>query len=141
VAAGLAAPRRRRLDGWQGFCCWAIVGALFAFAFVTMASIGLFVLPLAVVVGWLISRYVESGLELLGLAMGAGLISLAVGVASIENLGRSCPATGTERLEDERVRCGGVDPLPWLLVGTPIALMGVGAFGWFRHRVRGHATK
>lgn len=125
--------RRRRVGGWPGLLCWGMVGGLFAFGFVAMASIGLFVVPVAVAAAWLTSRHVESGAELLGLITGAGLVSLAVGLANVENFEQSCPARGSEGLRESEDSCGGLDPIPWLLVGTLLTLASMSAFGWIRH--------
>lgn len=137
MPAGLIAVRRPGLGGWPGFGCWAIVGTALAFSFVAMASIGLFVLPAAFVVAWLTSRYVESGPELLGLIAGAAAVSLAVGLVNIDNFASSCPAEGSERLQESAASCGGLDPVPWLVTGALLALVSAGIFSWIRHRDRG----
>jgi hypothetical protein len=102
-----------------------------------MASIGLFVMPVAVAAAWLTSRHVDSGPELFGLVAGAGLVSFAVGLANIENLGEEpCPASGSQGLQEGEATCGGLDPIPWLSVGAVLTLASASAFEWIRQRGR-----
>jgi len=125
-------------EGWAGFAAWAVPGALLSLSFVGAASIGLFVLPVALlavlVVGWTVRVWPE----LAGLLVGVAALSLLVGAA---NLGSTpCPSTGSGSVHvgDGTGRtsysCGGLDPSPWLVVGLALAGLGVAVYLWARPR-------
>ena len=64
--------------GWHGFAAWAAAGALLVFSLLAMASIGLFLLPFALVACWVAARASRDALDLLGALSGAGLVCLAI---------------------------------------------------------------
>jgi hypothetical protein len=64
---------------WRGFAAWVAAAALLVFSVLAMASIGLFLLPLALVCCWLAARSSRDALDLLGALSGAGLVCLAIG--------------------------------------------------------------
>jgi hypothetical protein len=105
------------------FTAWLLVGAGFAVGIVGIASIGLFVLPLAVLATVLLVRrqHVPSGLP--------GLISgLAVPLLYVAYLNRAGPGsicttvTGGQECNDEW------SPWPWLAVGVILFVLGVVVF-------------
>ena len=124
-------------EGWAGFAAWAGPGALLGLSVVGAASIGLFVLPVAVlsmaVVGWTVRVWPE----IAGLLAGMAALSLLVGVA---NLGSTpCPATGSGSVHAGGAgattsSCGGLDPWPWLAGGLVLAGLGVAVYVWARPR-------
>jgi hypothetical protein len=103
--------RRRR---WPWFGAWALAGALCSFAILGAASIGLFVLPLALVAFWLLLRRGASGLETLGAVAGAGAPCLLVAAL----------AAGNET----------PDARPWLAAGLLLVAIGIGAYASLRRR-------
>jgi hypothetical protein len=64
--------------GWRGFAAWAVAAALLVFSVLALPSIGLFVLPFALVASWLAARGSRDSLDLLGALSGAGLVCLAI---------------------------------------------------------------
>jgi hypothetical protein len=104
-------------SGWRWFAAWAFVGALVVFALVTGFSIGLFVLPFAVIALVLVAARAAGGAEMLGLISGAGLIGLVVAALNVG----STPCTS----DPTRVHCGGLDPTPWFIGGLALVLAGV----------------
>ncbi len=65
-------------DGWDGFAAWAAAGAAFTFSLLTGLSIGLFLLPIAVLaIVWALRRAPDFR-SMLGFLGGAGLILLVI---------------------------------------------------------------
>ncbi len=123
--------------GWSGFSVWALVGALFSLSVLGAASIGLFVLPVAVVALVLACVFVRAWPEITGLLEGAAALSLFVGMANLH--ATPCPSSGSGAVHIGRpgegtFSCGGLDPMPWLLVGTVLA--GAGLISYSLARLR-----
>jgi len=91
-------------SGWRWFAAWAAAGALVVFSVLALPSIGLFVLPFALVACWLVARRSRDSLSALGALSGGGLVCLVI------------------------VAAGGFDPMPWLAVGIALTLGGAVAF-------------
>jgi hypothetical protein len=64
--------------GCRWFWAWSLAGAALTFSFLTGLSIGLFVLPLALVLLWLVLRASPRWAESFGLFEGVGLLLLVV---------------------------------------------------------------
>jgi hypothetical protein len=92
-------------SGWRWFAAWALAGALVAFAFLSAASIGVFVAPFALLAVVLVARGSAGGSEMLGVIAGAGLVSLLIAALS-----------------------AGEGSAPWLLVGLGLVTAGVVAY-------------
>jgi hypothetical protein len=92
-------------SGWRWFAAWALAGALVAFAFLSAASIGLFVVPFALVALVLAARSGAGGREMLGMVAGAGLVSLLIAALNV-----------------------GEGAAPWLLVGLGLVTAGIVAY-------------
>jgi hypothetical protein len=105
-------PRR----GWRWFGAWTGAGALTVFALLTGFSIGLFILPFAVVALVAVWRRTRGGWEALGILVGAGAIALLIAAIHAD--------------PDNR----GLDPVPWLVAG--LLLVGAGAGGYAAARRR-----
>ena len=71
--------RAVRVSGWPGFLLWALVGVLYGLTYLGVLSIGLFVLPIAIIVTLVAARRVGIWPEILGVVLGpaAALIRLA----------------------------------------------------------------
>ena len=93
-------PRR----GWRWFAAWAAAGALVVFSLLASPSIGLFIVPFALVACWLVARRSRDSRSTLGILSGSGLVCL--GIAALD----------------------GFDSLPWLVVGIALTLAGAVAF-------------
>lgn len=115
--------------GWWRFAAWMFAGALAFFAFLTGFSIGLFVLPFAVIAVWLVARGGRTWPEILGLIGGIGAIGIVIAVLNRD--GSGCRTT--EEGGFTTVTCGGLDPTPWLVAG--LLLPAVASFlYWFARR-------
>lgn len=113
---------------WGLFVAWTVLGVAWGFAFVGMASIGLLILPLALVGTAVISRVDSSFLGLPGVLTGLGVAPLLVAYLNRHGPGAVCTHTATGG------SCGQEwSPWPSLLAG--VALVTAGIF-WFSARAR-----
>jgi hypothetical protein len=94
--------------GCARFWLWALAGALLAFSIVGAASIGLFVLPFAVIAFVFAARATRNRVELLGLLAGVAAICFAIGLIQLGG--------------------GGLDPRPWFAASVVLGFLGVGGF-------------
>ena len=69
-----------RVEGWLGYLLWGWVGFLFAFTAIAILSIGIFILPFAIVSAVLVARSTRLRPESLGLAAGIGLVAVYLAV-------------------------------------------------------------
>lgn len=111
--------------GWRWFAAWFCAGGLLFFAFLSGFSIGLFLLPLAVVGCILVARATGLGPPILGVVSGTGFVCLGIALAN-----RSydpCPPSGQVTIQpgETSTTCGGLDPLPWLSAGVVLLAAGV----------------
>jgi hypothetical protein len=124
-----------KLSGWGGFAAWAFVGALFSLSLLGAASIGLFIMPVAVLALLMVARTVQTWPEVAGLLEGMASMALFVGIT---NLGSTpCPETGSGTVgpgEAATTSCGGWDPSPWILVGLALAAVGLAVYVLARDR-------
>jgi hypothetical protein len=125
--------------GWGGFAAWAVAGGLLTFSL--LSWVGLFLLPAALVACWLAGRSARSSLELLGAVAGAGLVCLGIAFGARDY--SPCPPGGSLRVPpgETSVSCGGFDPLPWLVAGLALVLVGALAYGVGRRLQAGPAGR
>jgi len=121
----------------RGFAAWVVAGGLLTFSLLSM--LGLFLLPVALVVCWLAGRSTRSALELLGAVAGAGLVCLGIAFGARDY--NPCPPGGSLRVPpgETSVSCGGFDPLPWLVAGLALVIAGALAYG-IAHRAQADLT-
>ncbi len=119
-------------EGWWRFAAWVFAGALTMFAWLTGFSIGLFLLPFAVLVIWLVARKSRIWPEILGMVGGAGVICLVI--AAVNHEGPGCRTT--EEAGAITVTCGGsLDPKPWLVVGFALLAVAPLLYAFARRRI------
>jgi len=125
--------------GWRGFAAWAVGGGLLTF--LLLSWVGLFLLPAALVACWLAGRITRSGVELLGVLPGAGLVCLGIAFGARDY--SPCPPGGSLRIPpgETSVSCGGFDPLPWLVAGLAPVVAGALAYGLGRRLQAGPAGR
>jgi hypothetical protein len=126
------------MDGrpsWQSLAHWTFALALLTFAVLGALSIGVFVLPFAVAAIVFAARRKRSWPEpYLGGVLGVATVCLYVAYRA-RNYTPCTPSGTAVRLgPGERLTCGGLDPLPWLIVGG--TLLTVGVIGYFLLRRR-----
>jgi hypothetical protein len=117
--------------GWWRFTAWVLAGALTFFAFVTGFSIGLFVLPFAVIAIWLVARSGRIWPEILGLIGGIGVIGFVI--AAVNRDGSGCKTTDEGGFTT--VTCGGIDPKPWFVAGLLFLAVASLLYGFVRRRM------
>jgi hypothetical protein len=113
---------------WGRFAAWTLLGVAWGFTFVGIASIGLLILPLALVGTAVISRTDSSFSGLPGALTGLGVAPLLVAYLNRHGPGDVCTHTATGG------SCGQEwNPWPWLLAGMALITAGI---LWFRARAR-----
>jgi hypothetical protein len=97
-----------------------VVGAAYAFGLLGILSIGIFVLPCAVLGTWYLARRPPSLKGLPGALSGAGLPLLYVALLNRDGPGTVCTVLGdgAQRCDQE------MSPWPWLVAGLLFVLLG-----------------
>ncbi|MFE2582148.1 hypothetical protein [Streptomyces sp. NPDC059378] len=102
------------------FCVWFVVGALGSLGLLTVLTVGLYLLPVAVAAGALLAVRRGSSAGLPGLVSGLGVPLLYVAFLNRDGPGNVCTTTASgQSCVDE------FDPWPWLAAGTVLFLAGI----------------
>lgn len=128
--SSIKVPDGRRTGG-IAFGAWSICAAILVFALLSAASIGLYILPFAVIAGWWVTRHAQMWPEGLGSLAGAGSVLLLVAFSNRNSV--PCPPSGSYTSVVPG-SCGGRDPTSWLLIGA--ALVCVSMIGYALARSR-----
>lgn len=116
--AATDASRPHRPWGW--FVSWMLVGAADALAVIGILTIGILVLPVAVIATVLLARRASSLRGLPGVAAGLGLPPLYVAWLNHAGPGQVCVAvSGGESCTQE------MSPWPWVAVGVALIVGGI----------------
>lgn len=118
-----SAATRTRTD-WSWFLVWLLLGAAAALGAVSLGP--LLLVPVAVV-GVLLASRPEARGSAFGLLSGVGVLLVYVAWVQREGPGTTCWQTATASGCDQHL-----DPLPWLVAGT--VLFVVGLFAHARRR-------
>lgn len=116
---------------WPWFLAWAVVGALYAVAFVGALTIGVFVLPIPVVLTIVLAKYRPTPNGTLGLISGIGAPLLYVAYLNRSYGGPACATSGTvtsQQLDVVHECIQSLDPWPWLIAGVLLVIGGCVAF-------------
>lgn len=114
-------------SGWRAFVAWGLCGALWAFSGLSFA--GLFVLPLAAVLTWMLFRLGKDRRDATGLIAGAGGFLVLIGFLHVGDT--PCPESGVLYVpagQESVVSCGGLDSLPWFVSGSLIVTVAVALY-------------
>ena len=104
------------------------MGVAWSFGFVGLESIGLLILPFALLGTVLVRRFDTSFFGAPGVLTGLGVAPLFVAYLNRDGPGDVCTSTATS------VSCGQEwSPWPWLLIGATLLTVGV---VWFMARTR-----
>lgn len=126
------ASHNSREEGWRWFGAWAIIGGLGALALLSAMSVGLFLIPLVAIGAWLVGRRARIWPELLGLVLGAAFLCLAIGWGA-QRLPHCSeerpPFPPLQRGETQTYSCTDARALPWIVVGSVLAVSGTVAYG------------
>jgi hypothetical protein len=123
---------------WEGFVYWAVAGFLAAGALLSLMSIGLLLLPFAMLVLFLTARRFPLRAEAVGLAAGFGLVAIGIGLLNLAN--HPCPSRPFLFAPGQvgAMECGGPSPIPWLLGGLACLVFAVGISLWLTPHARPH---
>jgi hypothetical protein len=106
--------------GWR-FAGWLLVGLAFGFSILAIMTIGLAILPFAVVGAWLMARNAGSG------GVGAVLCGLGLGPAYVALLNRNGPGDVCHTYSDGSGSCT-QEYSPWPFVAVAVVLIVCGAW-------------
>lgn len=112
-------------DAVIGFAVWLAAGFLATGALLTLLSIGLLLVPLAVVAVFLAVHRYSVGIPTLGAVAGIGFALVGIGIA---NLGSRACTSGSFELGPGQlgsISCGGPSPIPFLVVGAGSVLFAI----------------
>lgn len=117
-------------SGWPAFAAWTFCGALWTLSVLSFA--GLFTLPLAAVLTWLLIRYSTDRRDAIGLIAGVAAFLLYVGSAHIGQ--PRCPESGilTVPPGGGSVSCTNFVPTPWLVGGILLLVVALGLYRMVR---------
>ena len=122
--------------GWQAFAEWALGVALLSVAALGAASIGVFILPFALLSLVIVARRNREWPEATGGLTGIGIICLYV--AFVSRGYTPCPTMPIRYRVLEGTRgsfsCGGPEPMPWLAIGLLLTVTGIVMYGISRRR-------
>jgi hypothetical protein len=113
---------------WRWFAAWLLVGGLYALSLLSMLSIGLFILPIAVLATVLLCRHSEALRGVPGLVAGIALPLFYVAALNRNGPGTICSAIDGGRgtmCTDE------LSPWPWLAAGVMFLALGTFVFWMF----------
>ena len=124
--------------GWEPFAEWALALALLTVSVLGAASIGIFVVPFALLALFLAGQRNRAWPELLGGLVGVGSVLLYVAYRNRNYL--PCPVGPMRVLKGQHFSCGGFDPTPWLALGLLFVASGFAGYLVFRRTVVPAAT-
>jgi hypothetical protein len=114
---------------WEWFGAWLLVGAAYALGLVGILTIGIFVLPVAIIGTVLLLRQPASPRGVTGLISGLGLPLLYVAFLNRGYGGPACHTSGSATAHTFGYQCTqALDPWPWLAAGLVLIAAGVVAF-------------
>jgi len=113
----------RARGSWRWFAAWLLVGCGYAFALLGALSIGLFILPFALIATALLLRRPIAMSGVPGVLGGVAVAALFVAYRNRNGPGNVCTHTATS------VSCSQQwSPWPWLIAGLLLIAL---AIGWF----------
>ncbi len=125
--------RDRSYPSWAWFAAWYLAGCLYSLAVLGMLTIGIFVLPLAVLTTVVLARR-HGDASATGLVSGLALPLLYVGYLNRDGPGTVCTTTSTSTsCQDEW------SPWPWFAIALALIVVGVALFARARRQRRLHA--
>jgi hypothetical protein len=137
-----------RVSGWSGVLLWGLVGGLYALACLAMMSIGIYILPIAIVTTIVATRTLRVWPEILGLAVGAPAAIMWIAVRAWdlprcgpgERDGVTVSASGSWSVQtgaySEAMRIGCTELEVRFLIWTAIALAAATLVAYIRARNR-----
>jgi membrane-bound ClpP family serine protease len=109
----------------SGYALWAIAGALCVLALLSLLSIGIFVLPVALVAVYVAASRAKGPGGAFGVLCGAGLVVAGIGIAHL---------SANDQCSEFSCHHEDFSAAPWIVVGAILIVVGVGAFMLTRRR-------
>jgi amino acid transporter len=118
--------------GWPAFVAWSFCGALWAVS--VLSFVGLFTLPLAAGLTWLLIRYTTDRHDALGLVAGVAALFVYIGSAHIGE--PPCPESGVLAIPqgESSASCTNFVSTPWLVAGILLLVVGLVLYRMARNR-------
>ncbi len=114
---------------WGWFGAWLLVGVAYGVALVGILTIGIFVLPVAIIGTVILARLPSSLRGVSGLVAGLGLPPLYVAYLNRGYGGPACSTSGSAAAHTLALQCTQpLDPWPWLAAGLVLVVAGVVVF-------------
>jgi hypothetical protein len=117
---------RRLSTRSRWFAAWALVGVLYSFAVIGLLSIGIFLLPIALIGTWVVSRQPRSVIGIPGVLAGLGIAPLFVALVNRDGPGQVCTTSATSSSCTQEL-----SPWPWLIAGLVLLAVGI---AWMHSR-------
>lgn len=140
-----------QISGWASFARWALVGGLYALVYLGILSIGILVLPIAIIATIAAARRCSVWPEILGVAIGPALVMMRLG--SMNSALRRCDpgeapyvhssasgsgsvATGTYTEIRHVEGCVAIDAQLLMWSGVALAVAALGVYFAVQYRAR-----
>ena len=127
----MATWRLEETTGWRAYFAFVLAGALLSFGLAGAASVGLFVLPIGVVLFGLGIAYAPDTRDRWGVLAGVGAVGVLIGALNFNY--QPCGEGPTILNDEGTYSCGGFDGRPWLAVG--MLMIGVSLALYHRRRM------
>lgn len=133
-------PRRSavatdRRSGWPWFAVWAVAGAAFVVGLVGSFGVLVVLLPIGGAALAALALRTRVWPEAVGVATGLGGLLLLVAYTNRSYAPCPIEPTTVTRLPGYRPPvCGGIDPVPWLVVGIVVVVVSIGIYASLRQR-------
>ena len=116
-------------QSWGWFGTWLLVGAAYAVGLVGILTVGVFVLPVAIIGTVLLARLPASLRGVPGLVAGLGLPLLYVAYLNRGYGGPACHTSGSAAAHTLAYQCTqALDPWPWLTAGLVLIAASIVVF-------------
>jgi hypothetical protein len=106
------------------FLGWTLIGASWAFVVASLMTIGVFLVPVAVALTWVVRRWDRDREGLAGLIAGLGVPALYIAYLNREGPGTVCHSSATSTSCTDEWS-------PWPLLVAGLALISTGLIAWW----------
>ena len=116
-----------RKGGWRALADWSLALGLAVLVVLGSATIGLFLMPLAVAACWVVARRDRLWPEgIMGALIGTGCVCLLV--AFLNRASGPCIRGPAHLAKGQHSSCGGLEPLPWIAAGAVSLVLGIAGY-------------
>ena len=134
-ATGPTPTTASRRSGWPWFAAWAAAGAVFVVGLVGSFGVLAFLLPIGGAALVVLALRARVWPEALGIGTGVAGLLLFVAYANLNYAPCPIEPTTVTRLPGYRPpACGGIDPMPWLVIGIALLAITLISYSALRRR-------